>query len=282
MPTVGFIGGGAIGRALIARLKETSDALYRILAYDPSPMAQSLLLELGVELRASPAEVAQASHIIEVAVPSDPEVEEVCLGDKGIGAGLAGHHPFVVLHSTVAPSTTRQVAAQLGKDAVVLDCPVVGVPQVARAGEAVFLAGGENAAVQALTPHLLRMGRAVLYMGPLGMGNLAKLVKNLISGAERFVWYEALQLAAAGGLDPSRLGELIATVSEPGRLAATVADWQRHGRIAPPATANSWYHKDFRLAEEVGQSLGLALPITQALQHVAEVFKVRSDEATPI
>lgn len=277
MPTVGFIGGGAMGRALIARLKETSDSLYTVIAYDPSAMAQSRLVELGVELRASPAEVAKEAHLIEVIVPADADVEEACLGLSGVVSGLGEHRPFLLIHSTVLPATTQRVAEALGGRAVVMDCPVVGVPSVTRGGQAVFLVGGEPQAVQALTPHLLRMGRAVLHMGPLGMGNLAKLVKNLISGAERFVWHEAMRLAEAGGMAPAQLLELMTAVHEPDRLASTLDAWLRSGEVPPPAGANSWHHKDFRLAAECGETLGVPMPISRALTQVAEAMTVPRD-----
>jgi 3-hydroxyisobutyrate dehydrogenase-like beta-hydroxyacid dehydrogenase len=266
-----------MGRALIARLTETSDSLYKVIAYDPSAMAQSRLVELGVALRASPAEVAQEAHLIQVVVPADADVEEVCLGPRGVAAGLGEHRPFLLIHSTVLPVTTQRVAEALGGRAVVMDCPVVGVPSVTRAGQAVFLVGGEPQAVQALTPHLLRLGRAVLHMGPLGMGNLAKLVKNLISGAERFVWHEAMRLAEAGGMAPDQLLELMNAVYEPDRFAATLAAWEREGEIPRPASANSWHHKDFRLAAEYGEALGVRMPLSRALTQIAEAMKVPRD-----
>lgn len=266
-----------MGRALIARLKETSDSLYKVIACDPSAMAQSRLVELGVELRASPAEVAKEAHMIEVIVPADADVQEVCLGLHGLAAGLGEHRPFLLIHSTVLPVTTQRVAEALGGRAVVMDCPVVGVPSITRAGQAVFLVGGEPQAVQALTPHLLRMGRAVLHMGPLGMGNLAKLVKNLISGAERFIWHEAMRLAQAGGLTPARLLELMTAVYEPDRLSSTLTAWAQEGEIPLPATPNSWHHKDFRLSAECGEAFGVPMPLSRVLTQVAEAMRVPRD-----
>src|SRR5437588_568190 len=69
----------------------------------------------------------------------------------------------------------------------VVDACMVGVPRVVRAGNLSFVVGGPPELFERARPHLLCMGKQALHVGPLGAGNAAKLIKNLVTGAEALV-----------------------------------------------------------------------------------------------
>src|SRR5581483_8279347 len=68
-------------------------------------------------------------------------------------------------------------------DQDVLDC-MLGVPDKARAGEEIFLLGGPDDLVERARRHLLLLGSEVVHFGPLTSGNVAKIVKNSLTGVQ--------------------------------------------------------------------------------------------------
>ncbi|HEX2243334.1 MAG TPA: NAD(P)-binding domain-containing protein, partial [Gammaproteobacteria bacterium] len=194
METVGIVGTGAMGTALLSRLKL---AQLSSNAFDIVPEALEQAKALGAELAASAKAVAQRSTLIDVVVRTDQQVLDCMLGERGVLEG-ASPGTLVLLHSTIRPATTKQVAqAAADKRVYVIDACMIGVPAVARDGGLTFLVGGQKALFNRAKPHLLKMGKDAVYMGPLGSGNVSKLIKNLVTALEGLIIYEAIQIGKA-------------------------------------------------------------------------------------
>jgi 3-hydroxyisobutyrate dehydrogenase-like beta-hydroxyacid dehydrogenase len=215
METIGFIGTGAMGTALLSRLQISRTSAT---AFDLLPEALKRAKALGAEPAASAKAVAQRSTLIDVVVRTDQEVLDCTLGDEGIFEG-ASPGTLVLLHSTIRPTTTKQVAQAAGdKRVYVIDACMTGVPSVARDGGLTFLVGGQRALFNRAKPHLLSMGKDAVYMGPLGSGNVTKLIKNLVTASEALIIYEAIQIGKAAGIDYRAALELMKkTQSEPSK-----------------------------------------------------------------
>lgn len=102
-------------------------------------------------------------------------------------------------------------------------------------------------------------------MGPLGSGNVAKLVKNLVTGSEALIIHEAISIAEAGGISCREVLEMMRkTRSEP-----VINRWQERFDLSGPGptlrAGHNVYDKDIPLAAEVGRQLGLDIPITEQL-----------------
>jgi 3-hydroxyisobutyrate dehydrogenase len=262
METVGMIGIGAMGSALLERLRL---AHVEALVYDVSPAALESARAAGAEPAASPAEVGRASTIIDVVVRSDDEVLDCTVGERG---ALEGARPdtLVLLHGTILPETTRRVAeAARKRDVHVIDACMLGVPDAIRRGDLTFVVGGPDDLVERARPHLLNMGKAVRHMGPLGTGNVAKLVHNLKSGAETLLLYEIVRLAESEGLPyVQTLQMLHETTGE-----SAVHRWERifdpDGIDPTPRIGHNVMSKDVPLAAELARLSGLELPIIEEL-----------------
>ena len=156
METVGFVGTGAMGTALLSRLQRVPIAAT---AFDVVPQALEQAKALGAEPVASAKAVAQRSTLIDVVVRTDQQVLDCTLGDEGILEG-ASPGTLVLLHSTIRPTTTKQVAhAAADKRVYVIDACMSGVPSVVRHGGLTFLIGGQKALFNRAKPHLLKMGK---------------------------------------------------------------------------------------------------------------------------
>jgi 3-hydroxyisobutyrate dehydrogenase-like beta-hydroxyacid dehydrogenase len=262
METIGFVGTGAMGTALLSRLR-----LARIsaTAFDLLPDALEGARAVGAEPATSAKAVAQRSTLIDVVVRTDQEVLDCTLGDEGIFEG-ASPGSLVLLHSTIRPTTTKQVAeAAADKRVYVIDACMTGVPSVARDGGLTFLVGGQKALFNRAKPHLLSMGKDAVYMGPLGSGNVTKLIKNLVTASEALIIYEAIQIGKAAGIDYRAALELMKkTQSEP-----FLNRWETRFDLSGPElkfnSGANLYDKDLPMAADVGKALGADIPVTEEL-----------------
>ena len=262
MEKVGMVGVGAMGSALLERLKRAG---VEATVYDSYPPALQAARALGATFAGCPADVARAATIVDVVVRTDQDVLDCMTGKGGILEG-GENHILVLLHSTILPQTTRHVAALAGQRHVeVIDACMVGVPEVARAGNLSFLVGGPRELFEKARPHLLRMGKQAFHMGPLGSGNAAKLIKNMVTGAETLIIHEAMQIGQAAGIPYPQALEMMRQV-----YSGTILDrWQNvfdpSGARPTPRAGRNIFDKDIPLAGELARQCGLELPITQQL-----------------
>ena len=262
MEKIGFVGTGAMGSAMLSRLKLAN---VQATAFDIAPRAMGAARAEGAQAAPSAKAVAQASTIIDVVVRTDQEVLDCTLGKDGVLEGAAPG-TLVLLHSTIRPTTTKKVAeAAAEKRVYVIDACMTAVPSVVRQGGLTFLVGGQKALFDRAKPHLLNMAKDAVHMGPLGCGNVTKLFKNMVTAAEALIVYEALQIGKAGGIDyKAALGLLQKTKSQ-----HILDRWDMRfdlsgGDLKFNAGINL-YDKDLPLAAEVGKALGADIPVTEQL-----------------
>jgi len=262
MEKTGIIGVGAMGSILLEHLRRAGVS---VSAYDCAPAALERAAALGAETATSSRAVAEATTLIDVVVRTDAEVLDCITGKDGVLEG-ARSGSLILLHSTIHPRTTKTVAeAARAKGVDVVDACMLGSPRIARTGNITFLVGGSADLVERVKPHLLRMGKDVIHMGPLTTGNVGKLVKNLVTGSETLILYEAARLAQAGGVDYRSALEMLHKT-----YTGTVLDRWRDvfdpakGDPMPPAGQNV-FQKDIPLAATLAREYGLGLGITEQL-----------------
>ncbi len=262
MEKVGVVGVGAMGSALLERLKVAG---VETTAFDIAPSAMEAARALGARIAPSAGAVAEASTIIDVVVRTDQEILDCTQGKNGI---LEGALPgtLVLLHSTIKPDTTKQVAAAAGaKNVHVIDACMTSVPRVVRQGGLTFLVGGPADLVERAKPHLLTMAKEVIHMGDLGAGNVAKLIKNLVTASEALVIYEALRIGQAGGIGYRDALEMMQKTSSESMLNRWPERFEFPGAELKLKGGANLYDKDIPMAAEVGKKLGVDVPVTEQL-----------------
>lgn len=199
--SVGFIGlgsqGGPMAHALIDAGWDTNLWARRLECLDPY---------LGIASFAkSPKQLAERSDVICICVRDDADVQDVMLRDDGILAGIRPES-IVAIHSTISPSTCIQLGARCADmGAALLDAPVSGGGAAATDRELLVMVGGEVATFQRARPIFSAFGDPILFLGPLGMGQFAKLVNNLLFTASISLAHQAVQLGLSLGLDAEAL-----------------------------------------------------------------------------
>jgi 3-hydroxyisobutyrate dehydrogenase-like beta-hydroxyacid dehydrogenase len=262
MEKIGFVGTGAMGSALLSRLKLANVVAT---AFDIAPRAMEAARAEGAQTAPSAKAVAQGATIIDVVVRTDQEVLQCMLGEEGVLEGAAPGS-LVLLHSTIRPTTTKQIAeAAADRRVNVIDACMTAIPSVVRQGGLTFLVGGQKAFFERAKPHLLNMAKDAVHMGPLGCGNVTKLFKNMVTASEALIVYEALQIAKAGGVSYKAALDLMQKTRSQHILDRWDTRYDISGGELKFNPGTNLYDKDLPLAAEVGKALGAEIPVVEAL-----------------
>ena len=206
LPKLGYLGLGLMGAQMTKRLVESG---YQVTGFDPNAEQMKAAQANGVIAAASPAEVARASDIVQACVITTPALIEAVLGPDGIIEG-GGAGKIFLDHSTTIADKTRDMAAEL-KDKTGMtwvDAPVSGGPPAAGSGGLAIMVGGDEADVARVKPILDVLGNNT-HMGPLGAGQVTKMVNQVLVLNNFTLLAEAVTLAKNGGVDPEKVMEAL-------------------------------------------------------------------------
>lgn len=236
---VGFIGLGAMGSRMTARLIETG---VMPTVFDLDAAAVAAAVELGAVAAGSAAEVAGLSDIIVLSLPDAPIIDGVYFGEAGILAGIGDRRPAPVVLDTSSSKaeTTLRIGASLralGGD--MLDVPVSRGQPAATKGELSIMIGGSAATLERCRWLLERLGTDLIHVAGLGTGHATKGLHNLVNAANVVIGGEALLLAAKAGLDPSVVAEVLCAGSGGTEVLA--------GRYIPYVLSGT-FNSNFRMA----------------------------------
>jgi 3-hydroxyisobutyrate dehydrogenase-like beta-hydroxyacid dehydrogenase len=250
----GFIGLGSQGAPMARRIVEGG---FPLTLWARRPATLELFADTPAKTASTPAELAAASDIIGLCVRDDNDVREVTSGDDGLLAGITAG-AIIAVHSTVHPDTVRALAAAAAKKgAFVVDAPVSGGQPAASAGRLLVMAGGQAEHVERARPVFASYGDPVVYLGPLGSGQVTKLLNNTLFTAHLAVGASLLKLGRELDVDAAGLAKVIAHGSGESYALARIADaggtLDRIGGHAGPLLA-----KDVGLAVAVAEAAGLA------------------------
>ena len=198
---VGFVGVGNMGGAMAANALAAG---HDVTVYDARGDAVDALVALGARAGSSPRAVAAGADVVSIVVMTGAQVESVCLRPDGVLIG-APTGAVVAVHSTVHPRSVHAVADVAPEGVAVLDAPISGGVQGARAGTLCLMVGGDADAFARARPVFEAMGDLVLHLGPLGTGLGAKLARNLVGYITLLGAAEGNALAAAAGVDLAAL-----------------------------------------------------------------------------
>jgi len=206
-PRVGFIGLGSQGGPMARRIV---DAGYPVTLWARSPATLKPFEGTSAAYAESPAALAAASDLVCVCVRDDSDVEEVVAGPGGILAGLAAGG-VIAVHSTVHPDTCRRLAEVASATGVrLIDATVSGGGSAAAAGRLLVMVGGDAETVEFCRPVFASYADPIAHLGPVGAGQVTKLLNNLLFTAHLGTAASLLALGQSLSADPQRLAEVIA------------------------------------------------------------------------
>jgi 3-hydroxyisobutyrate dehydrogenase len=259
---IGFIGLGTMGGPMAGHLLEAGR---QVVVWNRSPTRMTPLVAAGAEAATDPADVASRSAIVMLCVSDTPDVTEVVTGPSGVLDGLAARS-IVVDHSTISPAETRRLAdlaATAGGSWV--DAPVSGGSEGAVHGRLSVMVGADPEDYATVQPVMEAYATTVTHVGPVGSGQLVKLVNQVLVVVNQLAASEALLLAQAAGLDLERTLAAVGGGAASSWMLANRGPQMIHRDWRPGFTIDL-QQKDLRLALEAAESLGVPLPTT-ALVH---------------
>jgi 3-hydroxyisobutyrate dehydrogenase-like beta-hydroxyacid dehydrogenase len=209
----------------------------------------------GVTVAASPAEAAADTEIVLTMVVDGPQVEDVLLGEHGAASG-AGPGTLCVDCSTIGPTATREIGARLAEHGLeLLDAPVTGSAPRAQDGTLTIMTGGSPEAFARARPVLEAMGQLIVHAGPLGHGQMVKVINNAVAATNAAVVGQALLVAARAGVDLDALVQVMAAGSGGSTMLGLKAGPMREHDFTPLFKLEHML-KDVRLCLEEGQAAG--------------------------
>jgi 3-hydroxyisobutyrate dehydrogenase len=240
---------------------------FEVIAWNRTPGRAADLEELGVDLAGSPAEVAAAAELILTIVSDTPDVEAVLFGPAGVAEGVQSGS-LVIDMSTISPSATRDFATRLGQRGVtMLDAPVSGGSEGAKKGTLSIFVGGDAADLERARPVLASLGTTITHVGPIGSGQAAKAVNQVMLAGGYLGVAEGIVLAMKAGLDVDQL----VTALSGGAAQSWVLD-NRSGRMQandyPLGFKVSLHRKDLGIALQLARETGTVLPITALVEQL--------------
>ncbi|MGF6648482.1 3-hydroxyisobutyrate dehydrogenase-like beta-hydroxyacid dehydrogenase [Paraburkholderia sp. GAS33] len=256
---VAFLGLGVMGYPMAGHLAKAG---LDVTVYNRTfAKAEQWVAEHGGRAARTPREAADGADLVMACVGNDDDLRSVTLGDDGAFAGMKRGTTFVD-HTTASANVARELSAVATKQGLqFIDAPVSGGQAGAQKGTLTIMCGGEKAAFEPAAVTLKHYGAAVTLIGPVGAGQLAKMVNQIcIAGLVQGL-SEAINFGECSGLDMPLVLEVI------GKGAA--ASWQMDNRGKTMIEgkfdygfAVDWMRKDLGFCLDEAKRNGAALPVT--------------------
>lgn len=257
-PRIGFVGLGNMGNPMSMQLMLAG---YELICFDISDEALQEVVDAGATGAGSAADVAANCDVFCTSLPRPDHVLAVMSGDSGALSALRSGTVWVDF-TTNRGNLVRRLADQAPAGVKVVDAPVTGAVDGARTGTLTLFMGGDRDAVDRVQPLLETLGLTVR-CGPLGTGNVVKLVTNQLWFVHAAALGEGFALGMANGVDLETLWYAIKESVGDSFVARHDAPSIFAGHYDPSFTLELCL-KDLALTAELAQNVGTDLPMTEA------------------
>ena len=257
---VAFIGLGVMGYPMAGYLARAG---HDTVVYNrTTATAERWVAEFGGASAPTPRQAAEGADIVFSCVGNDDDVREVLLGENGVLAGI-GDGGIVVDHTTASATIAREIFEKAAGNGVgFLDAPVSGGQAGAENGQLTVMVGGDPDVFDRARPVIDCYAKAITLIGPVGSGQLAKMVNQIcIAGVVQGL-SEGLHFAQRAGLDPAVVIESISK--------GAAQSWQMDNRWETMVAgefefgfAVDWMRKDLAIALDEAKRNGANLEMTQ-------------------
>ncbi|MDT0683325.1 NAD(P)-dependent oxidoreductase [Roseicyclus sp. F158] len=267
--TLGFAGLGVMGEPICRNITRGSGAQMQVFDLSPAPVAR--LVEHGAVAAQSLAAMAAEVDILFLSLPGGAQVETV-IRDEILPSGKAGL--LVVDMSTSPVGLSRDLSEALQEKGMrLVDAPVARTRQAAEEGTLSIMVGGSDEDVAVIHPLLAHAATDITHCGPVGCGQVVKILNNMVLFETVVALSEALSLGRAAGVDDALLFDTLAKGS------ADSFALRNHGMKAmlPDVFPSGAFPTDYAL-KDVKYALELA-NLTGFQAHGAELAKTRMEKA---
>ena len=273
-----FIGLGVMGFPMAGHLVRAG---HEVTVYNRTRgKAQAWVQQFGGRLADTPAEASRDAEFVFACVGDDDDLRSVALGELGAFAGMRQGAIFVD-HTTASAQVARAIA-DLAHDQGVgfLDAPVSGGQAGAENGQLAIMVGGDPAHFARAEDVMWAYAKAITLVGPVGSGQLTKMVNQICLAGLTQALGEGLNFAARAGLD---LEKVLGVISK-GAAQSWMMDNRSQTMLADQfdfGFAVDWMRKDMAIALDEARRNGASMPVTalvdQLLSNVQRIGGGRWD-----
>ena len=230
--------------------------------------------EYGGRFAATPREASENAGFVFTCVGNDDDLRDVVLGEDGVLAGLA-EGGVLVDHSTVSCAVSRELSdLAVARGCGFLDAPISGGQVGAEKGILTVMVGGEEEVFSSADPVIQAYARAVTLMGPVGSGQLTKMVNQIAIAGVLQGLAEAVNFASISGLDVERVFDVLSK--------GAAQSWQMDNRAQTMADgkfdfgfAVDWMRKDLGIAIDEARRNGAQLPVAALVDQFYALLQAR-------
>ena len=257
---IAFIGLGAMGFPMAGHLAKTG---HNVTVFNrTAERASAWQAEYGGQIAATPAKAAEHQDAVMICVGNDDDVLAVTTGDEGALKTLP-EGALLIDHTTTSEALAISLAEIASESGVAfLDAPVSGGQIGAENGVLTVMAGGDETAFQRALPLLECYAKSVKRMGPVGAGQLTKMVNQICIAGLLQGLSEGIHFAERAGLDVTAAMEVISQ--------GAAQSWQMNNRASTMIAgefdfgfAVDWMRKDLGIAIAAAEKVGAPVPVTQ-------------------
>ncbi|MHA7968763.1 NAD(P)-dependent oxidoreductase [Rhizobium sp. CAU 1783] len=273
MAKVAFIGLGVMGYPMAGHLKTKGG--HDVTVYNrTATKAEKWVVQFGGKAAPTPAEAAADADFVFTCVGNDDDLRSVTIGENGV---LSGMKPGAILidNTTASAEVARELAeAAAAKGLAFVDAPVSGGQAGAENGVLTVMCGGDPATFDRAKPVIDAFARMVGLMGPVGAGQLTKMINQIcIAGLVQGL-AEGIHFGKKAGLDIEKVVEVISK--------GAAGSWQMENRYKTMnesryefGFAVDWMRKDLDIVLTEARRNGANLPVTALVdQFYGEVQKL--------
>jgi 3-hydroxyisobutyrate dehydrogenase-like beta-hydroxyacid dehydrogenase len=274
MAKVAWIGLGVMGYPMAGHILKKGG--HELVVYNrTAAKAEAWVKEYGAGRAAStPAEAAADADFVFSCVGNDDDLRSVTIGENGAFQTMKKGSIFID-NTTASANVARELyAAAKERGFDFLDAPVSGGQSGAENGVLTVMVGGDQPVFERAKPVIANYARMVTLIGPVGSGQLTKMVNQIcIAGLVQGL-AEGIHFAQKAGLD---IPAVMETISK-----GAAGSWQMENRWQTMAEgkfdfgfAVDWMRKDLMISLDEARRNGASLPVVALVdQFYSEVQKM--------
>jgi 3-hydroxyisobutyrate dehydrogenase-like beta-hydroxyacid dehydrogenase len=256
---IAFAGLGIMGAPMARNLVQAG---FDVSVYNRTgEKAERFAAEHGAKAVATPADAAERAGVFVTMVPDQPQVEEVLFGTSGAAEALP-QGALVIDMSTISPTASRGLSERLAERGLgYVEAPVSGSKPKAEDGTLTIMAAGEREDFERALPLFEVMGERIVHVGPVGHGQMAKLLTNTMGAVNAAVLAEAVRTAKRAGIDRDAFLEVAAGSAGASAMLNLKGPLMFEERFEPALFKLEHMLKDVRHTLDEARALGIELEL---------------------
>ena len=259
MLSVAFLGLGAIGRPMAARI---ATAGFPLTVWNRTvERTQEFTRDRGARAGKSVADAVGGADVVVTCLSTSADVASL-LDAEVVGAFKAGS--TLVDCTSGDPATSRRLATRLRERGIAfVDAPVSGGVKGAQEGTLTVMCGGDEHDIERARPVLEAFGKKIVHCGPVGAGDAVKAMNQALLAITIWGTGEALAALAKSGVSAKVALEVINASSGRSNASMNLFPERVLNRSFPRTFKLALLDKDARIAAQIARDEKVPAPLTQ-------------------